>query len=541
MDASGSAADLANIDDLLSAMLARMRQHPQGMAIIEPGGRWQAITGRPARSITHGVLGERIAASVAHLERLGLGAGEAVLYAVRPGVDSMVLLSALLLAGPLVVGLDTGLGAGLLAERLKPLGPRWVVAESIVYAATAPGPLRAWLRRRGMELPNIHLLGATLLRVGPWLPGVPRSIPCNGWWRAAAPAVVRRTQRPDRATLAIFTSGTTAAPKTVLHTSASLGAACATIGARMALAPADVVYSDQTHQMLAALLAGATCVVPAAKRDQRDALRFIKDVARYRVTHIYAIPFELLAVVAHLERSGGQLPAHVRAIILGSAPVRPAFLTRLRAVCAPATDVWCAYGMSEMFPITLVESREKLAFDGEGDLVGPPVAGAHVEVAEDGELWVSGPNLFAGYAGQPPLTRLATGDLARQDADGRVVLLGRKKDMIIRGRHNIYPALYEDTIARIPGVQNCALVGLATPDQADERLVLAVEPQAGVDAAELRRRVERALADGSCPIDAMARPDRVVVCTLPRTGRSHKIDRRRLAEQVAAELTRHGH
>jgi acyl-CoA synthetase (AMP-forming)/AMP-acid ligase II len=238
-----------------------------------------------------------------------------------------------------------------------------------------------------------------------------------------------------------------------------------------------------------------------------------------------------------LERQGRRLPDHLRVIILASAPIHRVFLQRLRAVCGLGTDIWCTYGMSEMFPVALVESREKLAFVGDGDLVGTPVDGIRVEIAEDGELLVGGPHLFARYAGGPAVDMHATGDLARIDAQGRIVLHGRKKDMIIRGHYNIYPSLYEDTIAAIAGVESCALVGLPNKDQTDERLILVVQPRHGEDGVDLRRRVQRALADGSCAIDSFALPDDVVVARLPRAGRSHKMDRSRLAEIAAAELS----
>jgi len=281
------------------------------------------------------------------------------------------------------------------------------------------------------------------------------------------------------------------------------------------------------------MLAGASCIVPASLN---YALRVLMDLAFHRVTHLSAVPFELAAVVATLERTGARLPDHLRAVVLGSAPVLPAFLVRLRAVCGAATDVWCAYGMSEMFPVALVESREKLAYVGEGDLVGHAVDGAHASLAADGELVVSGPHLFAGYAGLPATPTHASGDLARIDPDGRIVLLGRKKDMIIRGHHNIYPALYEDSVAAVAGVEACAFVGLPQPDQTDERVVLAIEPRAGENAEALRRRVVHALADGPQAIDRFALPDHVLVCRLPRSGRSHKIDRARLARWAADAL-----
>jgi len=165
------------MDALLNAVLERTRAQPQGVALIEPGSGWHRWRGHPQRLITHGELGRRIAAASARLCQLGLGEGDAVLYAVRPGVDAMVVLSALFRAGPTVIGLDAGIGDALLAGRLKPFSPHWVVAESIVFAAGAPGLLRTWLRRRGVSVPDIALPGARFVRVGPsWLPGVQPSI-----------------------------------------------------------------------------------------------------------------------------------------------------------------------------------------------------------------------------------------------------------------------------------------------------------------------------------------------------------------------------
>ena len=61
--------------------------------------------------------------------------------------------------------------------------------------------------------------------------------------------------------------------------------------------------------------------------------------------------------------------------------------------------------------------------------------------------------------------------------DGKLILVGRKKDMIIKGNYNIYPGLYEPVIQNIPGVLACAMVGVFDTDMQDEKIVLAVEPE----------------------------------------------------------------
>jgi acyl-CoA synthetase (AMP-forming)/AMP-acid ligase II len=214
--------------------------------------------------------------------------------------------------------------------------------------------------------------------------------------------------------------------------------------------------------------------------------------------------------------------------MLGSAPVRRPFLERLQRVISPGTVVRAVYGMTEAAPVASVTLGEKLAFTGEGDLLGTCFPGVRARIADDGELWVSGRHLFRGYLGGAPVVEHATGDLARLDECGRLVLLGRRKDMIIRGQFNVYPDLYESRIEAIPGVRRCAMVGVYDEAIADERIVLALEPDQGQDAEALKGRVLRELRDGKGRIDEAAQPDLIIVLEVPVAGRAAKIDRQAL-------------
>ena len=174
------------------------------------------------------------------------------------------------------------------------------------------------------------------------------------------------------------------------------------------------------------------------------------------------------------------------------------------------TRVQSVYGLTEMAPVACVDMAEKLAWQGEGDLVGAPLPGSRVRIGEGGELYVGGDWLCGRYLGGEPLTEVATGDLARLDDEGRIVLLGRVKDMIIRGRYNIYPALYEGKIAEIPGVARCALIGVWDERLGDERVVLVLDAMASeTNPVQLKRRVELALrADAMVDTAGVARRDR---------------------------------
>jgi acyl-CoA synthetase (AMP-forming)/AMP-acid ligase II len=128
-----------------------------------------------------------------------------------------------------------------------------------------------------------------------------------------------------------------------------------------------------------------------------------------------------------------------------------------------------------------------------------------------------------------------TGDLARIDAGG-ITLLGRAKDMIIRGEYNIYPALYEPAFDRLPGVRRSAMIGIPDHAGADERVVVVVEPANGVEPLELERTVYNALRSGKLAIDGFARPDHVVALAIPEAGRSSKADKATLRRLVLERL-----
>lgn len=522
----------SGLDRILDDLIACARRQGDKVAMIETGGGLHRTFGTTKRSITYAELGRRIETLTAALYAAGMREGDRVVYGVRAGIDSMTILPALLRVGACVVAVDSAVSEVLFGERMRLVDPKWVVAESILYTLSSPSPLRGAFRKLGIDIPDLGAIPGTHIRVGAMLPGVPKSLSFEKMLVPArlAPAP---TPRADRDALVVFTSGTTSLPKGVVHTASSLGAVCGGVVGLTQLGPDDVVRSTQTHMMLAALVAGATAIIPPAGVDPK---RFLDDVARFGVTHAYGVPYEFAQLVTMLEARGQTLPPSLRNIILASAPVRTAFLRRFRDRCSETTDLWCAYAMTEMLPVSVVESREKLTSDEDGDLVGTPIAGVTLRVADDGELFLSGPNLFRGYLGLDPVVEHATGDLARLDERGRIVLLGRKKEMLIRREHNIYPSLYEESLSTIPGIDACAMVSVVTDDATDEKIVLAVQPRVGEERDALRKRIERAMEDGSCPIDRFALPDHIVFCTLPHGGRSNKLDRGRLSSLVRTEL-----
>ncbi|MFL6664201.1 MAG: class I adenylate-forming enzyme family protein, partial [Rhizobacter sp.] len=154
---------------------------------------------------------------------------------------------------------------------------------------------------------------------------------------------------------------------------------------------------------------------------------------------------------------------------------------------------------------------EVVLHDGNGKPVGP---------GGRGEVWIRGPNVMKGYFRDPLQTRTAidgagwlhTGDIGEFGPAGDLAIVGRIKEMIIRGGFNVYPAEVERAIGAYPGVAQCAVVGRTVPG--DEEVIAFVEPIAGrrIDGDDLRGFLRERLAPYKVPSE--------VVCMerLPATG-----------------------
>lgn len=534
--------------------------------------RWTRPGRRGARvreEVTYADLARRVEATATALAADGLAPGDRALFSVRPRPEGVVLAFGVVRAGGTVVFVDPGSTPELFAARVGAAGPSLATTESLLYAVSR-GPLRRLARSRGLLLPDYASLPLRHVHAGPWLPGVPRG--SRAARRLAASPVDRAALAPldpDREALTVFTSGTTAQPKAVVHTAGSLLAGCDLLRDVFELSPGDVVHTDQMLLGVPALLAGATWSVPADP-PSRDITTFARQLDGAAGT--YLVPADVTALLDAIE--AGAVPAHgPRVALVGGAPVTRALLERATRVL-PGTRWVAVYGMTEILPVAVVEAREKLAYGGDGDLVGVPLPGtvARLDPVEDeepedgrddvvGELVLSGPSLMAGYlhdldapargAGERAAEH-RTGDLARLDDAGRLVLVGRTRDMIIRGTTNIYPGLYEPRVAALDGVGEALLVGVPQVD-GDERVALVVtsasedsRPDAGTgtdprpDAGAavhldphhpLVDRVRTALPS---VLDHDALPDVVLHADrVPLAGRSRKPDRAALSRAAA--------
>jgi fructoselysine-6-P-deglycase FrlB-like protein len=241
---------------------------------------------------------------------------------------------------------------------------------------------------------------------------------------------------------------------------------------------------------LACLSYLATLVIPA---DWFDAGAVLGSIARERCSVLYGVPTMFMAELDHPDRPRTDL-ASLRTGIVAGAPVPPDLAERAaRDLHLPELVV--AYGLTEASPVVTQTSPTDPPELRLGT-VGRPIAGAEVRIVRPdgaalapgvvGELVTRGPMVMQGYFDLPDETRAAidrdgwlhTGDLATRDARGYIRIVGRLKDMIIRGGENVYPAEVEAVGRRFPGLADVEVVGVPS-DRFGEEVAAAVRPSPG--------------------------------------------------------------
>ena len=215
------------------------------------------------------------------------------------------------------------------------------------------------------------------------------------------------------------------------------------------------------------------------------------------------------------------------AVVVGAAPLEPAleeFWSRLGFL------VIQGYGLTETAPIVSLNHP----FAARKGSVGKALPGVEVKIAADGEILVRGDNVTRGYYGAGQETSeafedgwLHTGDIGELDADGRLSVRGRKKEMIVTPEGlNVFPEDVERALAEQPGVIDCAVVGLAQGGEERVHAVVVVEP--GTDTGQLIRAANARLADHQRirGVSAWPAPE------LPRTEGTRKLKRREVRRWV---------
>lgn len=466
------------------------------------------------------------------LQQNGFTAHDRAVIAAQPGPEFVQIIYALIFLKGQIAIIDPEMGRDNYNSKLQQFNPGWAFVDSRLLLLQEH-PILRWLHlRKSPTAPYFpRTKGVKKVACGYWMPLVQKALRLpKTAQNLPEPSSLLTNNKPDQNLenefLITYTSGTLSEPKGVVHTTGSVASSVTLIANLLDPEQENLMAGYLPQYVLIAMAAGLKALIYDPKK--MDTLQKLRFLGEKQITTVMGPPADFLPLVEHCEKTGEKLPESLRHILLGSAPVTRGFLLRLISVCHDTTRITCLYGMTENLVVAYTDGRFKCHFECAGDLLGTPAPGVQVKVEND-ELFIKSPQLFGRYFHLNGRDEWhATGDLGTVDESGRIILLGRKKDMIIRRNQNIYPALYESTINRIPGVTEAVLVGVYDEKIADEKVILFVEGAENLQESDLMKK----LRNGQYAIDAEALPDEIIFRKLPRSGRQHKVDKQQLRLQV---------
>jgi malonyl-CoA/methylmalonyl-CoA synthetase len=476
-------AIMSSITDPSAWVDSAARNHPARLFLKTPSGR----------QYSYASLLEHAGGFAAALMQRGVVPGDRVAVQVDKSPAAVFLYVACLRAGAVYVPINTANTPNEVEYFLRDSRPR--------VAVFRPGDrVSLELLARDAEIPHIETLGADGSGSLPDL---------------AQRAMTDHAQLPvvaaDALAAIVYTSGTTGRSKGAMLTRANLASNAAALVAAWRFTDRDVLLHTlplfHIHGLFAAIntvLASGSSLLLLPKFDADLALRHLP-----AVTVLMGVPthFTRLLQQPSLNR---ELTAGMRLFVSGSAPLLAATHDEFRERTGHV--ILERYGMTE----TLINTSNPYEGARLPGSVGLPLPGIAIRLgaaepgaADDiGPLEVTGPNVFAGYWGDPQKTRdeftadgwFKTGDLGRIDAAGYVHIVGRAKDLVISGGYNVYPKEVESELDAVAGVLESAVFGVPHPDFGEAvTAVVVCKPDAGLSEADIIGSIRTRLARYKVP------------------------------------------
>jgi len=345
----------------------------------------------------------------------------------------------------------------------------------------------------------------------------------------------------DELATLLYTSGTTGRPKGVRLTHGNLASNVRACAEASGFGREDVMLQALpffhsfavTVTMNLPLSLGSTVI--ALKRFTPEPVLDVTE--RYKITYLVAVA-SMYRVLIRIQKARPRDVSSVKLGISGGEPLPRETAERFKEVFG--VDLIEGYGLTETSPVATLNPPGA----PRPGSVGKPLRDVEVRVADEtstdlkwregpdgiGEICIRGPNIMQGYHGRPEETAAVltpdgwfrTGDIGRIDADGYVWITGRKKEMMIVGGENVFPAEIEDRLSRHPAVFEVGVTGMKDPTygEAPKAFVVLAEGEKAT-ADELIAFCREGLAPYKVPKQVVFRPE------LPK-GATGKVLRRKL-------------
>jgi len=479
------------IDCIVEEVVANGRGHVAALA-LEDG-----------RTLTYSALSDRVGATSRALTQAGLGAGQRMVLIGENSEDMVVTLLAAIRSGAWAVPLNARMSASEVDAICAHCEPRLVY-----YSADVSADALSHAERRGAQSVDCAFPHGRLQMQ-------------EGVGTSAQP---HEDGAPDDVALMIYTSGSTGMPKGVMLTHRNLDFITRVSRQQEILLPDDVIFHalpiSHSFGLITVLLCGLRAGATLRLVRRFSAEKLGQAIADGAVTVLPGVPAMYARLHEWAQHNNKTLtPNRMRMAYIGGSLIDTA--RKMQSEALLGLRLHHGYGLTESSPAATrtfghpppteitagwpVPGVQVVLMDATGSLVPQ---------GERGEVCIRGPNVMRGYFRDPEQTRAAiddqgwlhTGDIGIFGPEGDLSIVGRSKEMIIRGGFNVYPAEVEKAIALFPDVAQCAVVGRAVAG--DEEIVAYVEPVMGciVDLDALRDFLRERLAPYKVPaeIHAMA-------------------------------------
>jgi long-chain acyl-CoA synthetase len=453
------------------------------------------------------------------LKLRGVGRGDRVILAMQNSTEWLAGLIAVVNRGAICVPVNPGLRSPEMCNIATHCEPKLAIVDAELVDYFAPVSGRFGMIVRGQEGPD-------------------------GWDTAiaeAAPANEVAHVAPTDSALIFYTSGTTGVPKGVLLSHAAENYTAEMTANHMQIGSKDVsivmgslaFIFPLVINTLAAVKAGASVVLQSRFHPQLAA----EAVRKHRVTVVMGVPTMYVMLMNYAEENSTDFSS-VRLALSGGANLPDALCRRGKERLG--FEIFDLWGMTECTPVTSYDPGRDTR--GYPDSCGRALPGCAFKIVDEdlnelpigtvGEIMLTGPMIMSGYYRNPSATAetlidgwIRSGDLGLTDADEHLFVVGRKKDLIIRGGANIYPVDIEEALYTFDDVAECAVIG--TPDPVFGELVKAyvVKKTAQVTADQIIAHCRTKLADYKVPSEVE------FVGELPK-GPTGKILRRELRDMT---------